>query len=134
MSKRLVQAIENYETMLRLQSAGRLSEHEIQQRVIRYRSAAAEEWAVLASVRPILCNHGIPTLQFAMYHAFSRQLGKLRRQDRTPARMQEELPPILMKWTLRGLDEATLVEIAATVFSLQLPAAAGKSCDLTQLG
>lgn len=126
MSQRLVQAIGNYETMLRLQSAGRLSEQEIQQRVIRYRTAAVEEWAALSSTRPILCNHGIPALQFPMYHSFSRQLGKLKRQGRTMARMQR-VESIAARWVARGLNEATLREIAASVFNLPWPAPAGKT-------
>ena len=127
MSQRLVQAIENYETMTRLHSAGRLSEEQIQQRVIRYRTAAAEEWAALASTRPILCNHGVAALQFPMYHAYSRQLGKLKRQGRTMARMQQELESIAARWITRGLAEATLREIAASVFNLPWPAPSGKT-------
>ena len=131
MNNRLVQAVENYETMLRLGSSGPLTEQEIEQRVIRYQTAATEEWAVLASTRPILSNHGIPTHQFVMYHSFSRQLGKLKRKELTPARMQEELESIAARWVMRGLDEAALEEVAATVFDLQLSTSERKPGDLT---
>jgi hypothetical protein len=121
MSKRLVQAIENYETMLRLQSAGRLSEQQIEQRVLRYRTCMAAEAASIAGTRPILCDHGISVLEFAMYYAYSREVGKLKRQGWTLSKMQVELRPKVMKWALRGLDEAVLKEIAATVYLLPFP-------------
>ena len=131
MGKRLVQAIQNYETMLRLHSAGSLTEQEIAVRVQRYSASAAEEWTVLDSTRPILRSHGIPAHQFPMYHAFSRQLGKLKRQGWTQARIQDKLRSILERWILRGLDEAALEEIAVTVFNLQLPSSECQRGSLT---
>jgi hypothetical protein len=121
MNNRLMKIVRNYEVKTRLGANGRLSEHEIRGRVSRFGIAAAHEDYVLNQVRQVLFGHGVSTITFAYYHAFSRELGKLCRQDLPPESRQEELAVITAKWMTRGLSQPVLLDIALNVFNLQLP-------------
>jgi hypothetical protein len=121
MSDRLSRIVRNYEVKLRLGAAGQLSEGEIRGRVARYSYAAAHEDYVLNQVRQVLFGLGVSTITFPYYHAFSRELGKLCRQELSPESRQEELVVITMKWVMRGLSQQALLDIALNVFNLQLP-------------
>jgi hypothetical protein len=121
MSDRLTKVIGNYEVKLRLGANGRLSEGEIRQRVVRYGIAAAQEDGVLSQVRQVLCSAGVVTMMFPYYHAFSRELGKITRQESSAERIQEEFAVTVAKWTARGLLQAVLRDIGATVFNLSMP-------------
>jgi hypothetical protein len=121
MSNRLMRVIGNYETKLRLGANGRLTEDEIRRRVDRYTFAAVDEDCVLQQVRQVLCSHGVVTMMFPYYHAFSRELGKLSRLDVSAYCRQEELMRLATKWVVRGLEQAVLFDIAANVFGLEPP-------------
>jgi hypothetical protein len=117
-SDRLQRVIDNYELKLRMGATGRLTEDEIQRRVIHFGSSAAEEDQVLRVVREVLFRHGIPTIAFPFYHAFSRELGKLSRSGRTGPTVNEELAQMADKWVMRGLDRQALLDVALIVFHI----------------
>ena len=121
MSDRLTRIVENYELKLRLGSAGRLTEDEISARVGRYGIAAAREDAVLNEVRQILCCAGIVPMMFPPYHAFSRELGKLSRQEISVETLECETAIAVAKWVARGLEQCVLRAIATNVFNIGLP-------------
>ena len=127
MSMDPIRQTENYEFKLRLGATGRLTESEIADRVRRYARTAEQEHQVLMGVRQVLCELGVPTIMFPMYHACSRQLGKLQRADMSYSSREEELARIVGMWVMRGLSQRALVSIAENVFSLPLPAALKKS-------
>ena len=116
-----LRAVDNYEVKLRLGANGRLTEREIRQRVDRYCVAAVEEERVKTMVRQMLCSRGVAVMMFPYYHAFARELGKLSRQEGSLAAQRERLAVLAAKWVARGLDQAALLEIAATIFNLVLP-------------
>jgi hypothetical protein len=115
-------SVRNYEVKLRLGACGRLSEAEISRRVDNYAARAYKQQAIVVQVRQALCNNGIVPFAFPMYHAYSRELGKLQRQDCSAGTRRELLRTILAKWTARGLSEPALKEVAECVFNLYLPA------------
>ena len=121
MSDRLMRIVRNYEVKTRLGANGRLSESEIRGRVVAYGIAAAKEDHVLQQVRQVLCSHGVATMHFPYYHAFSRELGRLNRGELSAESRQRELAAYVAKWVARGLVQSVLVEIAKTVFDLELP-------------
>jgi hypothetical protein len=123
MSMDPIRQTENYEFKLRLGATGRLTESEIAERVRRYAVAATQEHQVLMGVRQVLCELGVPTIMFPMYHAYSRQLGKLQRADLSTGSRDVELTQIVGTWVMRGLSQRALVNIAENVFNLPLPAA-----------
>lgn len=132
MSDRLNRVIGNYEVKLRLGANGRLSEREIRTRVARYTVAALDEERVLQAVRQVLCSNGVVTWSFPFYHAFSRELGKLKRAEMSPERLQEEFIVKVAKWVSRGLHQPVLLEIGLSVFDLMPPSAPQPEEGLTK--
>ena len=118
MSDRLIRVVANYEARLRTGANGRLSERDIRRRVANYGVAAAIADVELDQVRQVLCSHGIATISFPFYHAFSRELSKLTRQDISRERMQHEMVVLAAKWVRRGLSQRALLDIALTVYNL----------------
>jgi hypothetical protein len=121
MSERLLRVVGNYETKLRLGANGRLSESEIQSRVAHYSVSAAMEDLVLDQVRQVLCSHGVATISFPYYHAFSRELGKLTRQEQSEESLRLEYAIAMSKWVARGLEQSVLKDIGLSVFNLVMP-------------
>jgi hypothetical protein len=121
MNNRLMKIVRNYEVKTRLGANGRLSEHEIRGRVSRFGIAAAHEDYVLNQVRQVLFGHGVSTITFAYYHAFSRELGKLTRMELSPDSRECEYAIKLAKWVARGLLQPVLLDIGKNVFNLQMP-------------
>jgi len=116
-----MRTVNRYEAMLRLRVAGRLSEQEIERRVHHYAKSAADQEMVVVCTRAILCRHAIPTFAFPMYHAYARELGKLRRRDCSAEARIESLRTTAAKWVVRGLDQATLQDVAENLFNLPWP-------------
>lgn len=121
---RLDRIVENYEVKLRLGAAGRLTEREIKARVERFSISAAQQDAVLNQTREVLCLHGVHTIYFLAYHAFSRELYKLTREDITLETLQREMMWRVDKWVLRGLRREVLHDIAVNVFNIPTAASA----------
>ena len=118
---RLDRIIDNYEVKLRLGAGGRLSEREITDRVRRFSGTAAREDMVLNETRQVLCSHGVATIMFAAYHAFTRELGKLTRQEISMETLQREMMVAVEKWTIRGLRREVLLDIAINVYNVYPP-------------
>ena len=121
MIDRAERSVRNYEEKLRLGACGRLSEEEIRRRVYGYTCRAYEQQVVVLQVRQVLCGLGAPTTLFPMYHAYARELGKLKRME-SPETREFALRATAAKWIARGLDEAALREVAESVFNLPWPA------------
>lgn len=115
---RLDRIIDNYEVKLRLGATGRLTEREITDRVQRFSSSAAREDMVLNETRQVLCLHGVSTIMFVAYHAFTRELGKLTRQEISMETLQREMIVAVEKWMIRGLEREVLLDIAVQVFNI----------------
>ncbi len=126
MIDRAARSVRNYEEKLRLGACGRLSEEEIRRRVGGYTYVAYQQQMVTLQVRQVLCGLGLVTTLFPMYHAYARELGRLKRLDSWEAR-GPALRATATKWVARGLDEAALREVAEDVFNLPWPATADKS-------
>jgi len=118
---RLDRIIDNYEVRTRLEAEGRLSERDIQARLARFSISAARDDAVLNQTRQVLCMHGVHTIIFPAYHAFSRELGKLTREDFSVETQQREMMWRVEKWVIRGLSREVLLDIAINVFNLPPP-------------
>jgi len=118
MSDRLSRVVDNYERHLRLGEAGRLSESEIRARVEHYGMAAVMEDRVLNEVRLVLGSAGVPTMFFPYYHAFSRELGRLTREETSLVTLQTETSWRVTKWVTRGLERSVLLAIARDVFNI----------------
>jgi hypothetical protein len=121
MIDRAARTVRNYEVKLRLGACGRLSEEEVRRRVAGYTCTAYRQQAVIVQVRQVLCGLGVVTTLFPMYHAYARELGKLKRLDSPEAR-GSALRATGAKWIARGLREAALREVAESVFNLPWPA------------
>ncbi|GEM_PF-1413605 len=121
MSNRLTKVVQNYEVKLRLGAGDRLSEREIRRRVAGYSIFAAKDDLVLTQVRQVLCSHGIVPMMFPAYHAFSRELSKLTRQEFPPESMERMMVTLATKWVMRGLSQTALLDIALIVFNLSPP-------------
>ena len=115
---RLHRMIENYEVKLRLGANGPVSEKAIVNRVARFSVAAANEDMVLNQTRRVLCSHGVVTMMFPAYHAFSRELGKLTRKEISVETLQREMMVAAEKWTMHGLRREVLLDIAVQVFNI----------------
>jgi len=70
----------------------------------------------------VLCLHGVHTINFPAYHAFSRELGKLTRAETSLETQQREMMWKVDKWVMRGLSREVLLDIATNVFNLPPPA------------
>jgi hypothetical protein len=125
MVDKAARSVRNYEEKLRLGACGRLPEEEIRRRVSSYTCTAYQQQALNIQVRQAVSSHGVVTTWFPMYHAYARELGRLRRMDSFAAR-EGALRATAAKWIARGLDEAALREVARSVFNLPWPVAAGK--------
>jgi hypothetical protein len=121
MRDRLLRVVGNYETTLRLSAAGRIPESEIQERVAHYSVAAVSADIVLDQVRQVLCSHGIVPMMFPAYHAYSRELGKLTRQELSEESLRFEYAITMSKWVARGLVQSVLKDIGCSVFNLVMP-------------
>ena len=118
----MTRVVQNYEAKLRLGVNGPLSESEVQRRVAHYSTAAAVDDIVLDQVRQVLCSAGIVPMMFPAYHAFSRELEKLTRQDLSHESMRIEYAITVSKWVARGLVQSVLKDIGCIVFNLAMPA------------
>jgi hypothetical protein len=125
MSSRMGRTVSRYEAMLRLRAAGRLSEQEIERRVCHYARSAADQQMVVVATRAILCRHAIPSWVFPMYHAYSRELGRLKRQGVSAEARGESLRATAGKWLARGLDGAALKDVAENLYNLPWPESPG---------
>jgi hypothetical protein len=121
MTERLFRAIDNYELSLRQGAAGRLRESAIRERVERYSIAAARQDLLLDQVRQVLCSAGVATIMFPMYHAFSRHLDKLSRQDISHETLQRAVMASVTTWEMRGLKRPVLLAIASDVYNIPAP-------------
>ncbi len=121
MSERLDRVVENFELRLRQGADGPLGEGEIKDRVARYAHAAASQDMQLVAVRQVLCSAGVRTILFPAYHAFSRELDRLTRQEISMDSMVREMVAKAEKWRMRGLERHVLVAIAANVYNIPLP-------------
>jgi hypothetical protein len=121
MKDRLSRVVENYEVKLRLGAAGRLTEEQIERRVQRFSIAAANEDMVLNQVRQVLCTAGVVPMFFPAYHAFSREIGKLSRQEVPTETLATETAVVTAKWVMRGLSQPVLRAIACDVFNIPSP-------------
>jgi len=119
---RLDRIIDNYEVKTRLEHEGRLSERDIQTRLARFSISAARADCMLNQTREVLCLHGVHTINFPAYHAFSRELGKLTRAETSLETQQREMMWRVDKWEMRGLSREVLLDIATNVFNLPPPA------------
>jgi len=126
MIDRAERSVRNYEEKLRLGACGRLSEEELRRRVGGYAYTACQQQMVTVQVRQALCGLGVVTTLFPMYHAYARELGRLRRLDCSAEARGSALRATAAKWIARGLDETALREVAASVFNLSWPATADK--------
>ena len=118
---RLDRIVDNYEVKLRLGAGGRLSEREIADRVQRFSGTAAREDMVLNQTRQVLCLHGVHTINFVAYHAFTRELGKLTREEISVDTLQREMMVAVEKWTIRGLRREVLLDIAINIYHVYPP-------------
>jgi hypothetical protein len=121
MNERLNRVVSNYEARLRSGANGRLSESQIRGQVEHYGVAAAMDDMVLDQVRMVLNWNGVATISFAFYHAFSRELAKLQRQDISHEWMEREMATMVAKWAGRGLSQKVLLDIALNVFNMAPP-------------
>ena len=121
MSDRLSRVVQNYEIKLRLGAGGKLSEHEIRKRVDGYSAFAANDDLMLNQVRQVLCSNGIVPMMFPAYHAFSREMGKLTRQDISAESREIRTMVFVEKWTMRGLSQKTLLDIVINLFNITPP-------------
>ena len=120
----VTRAVVNYETKLRLGACGRQTEGQIQQQVERWGSAYALMKQKVDEGREVLCNAGVSTIWFSYYHAFTRELFKLTRQELSERAMSAAYARIAEKWRMRGLDLTVLKQIGVDVFNLPWPATA----------
>jgi len=118
---RLDRIIDNYEVKLRLGAAGPLTEREIKMRVDRFSIAAAREDMVLNQTRQVLCGHGVHTINFAAYHAFTRELGRTARSEASYETLQAQMVALVEKWVVRGLRRGVLLDIAANIYNVPPP-------------
>jgi hypothetical protein len=121
MSERLFRAIDNYELSLRRGVNGRLSESVIRQRVERFSQAAVRQDLLLDQVRQVLCSAGVHTIEFPMYHAFSRHVDKLSRQEISHETLQRAVMASVTTWEMRGLLRSVLLAVAADVYNIGVP-------------
>lgn len=126
MSRSVTDATRNYEAKLRLGACGRLAESEIKRRVDGYSVRAAEQAVAVVMVRQELCNQGVRTIWFPMYHAYARELGAFCRSYLSGAEREAVLGAKVDKWEARGLSRLVLLAVAGNVFNLPLPTVAGK--------
>jgi hypothetical protein len=129
MSERLLRSIDNYELSLRQGANGRLREEEIRRRVERFGQAAVRQDLLLERVRQVLAGAGLHSVEFPMYHAFSRRVDKLSRQDISRETLVRAVMTTVTAWEMRGLLRPVLVAIAQDVYHITLPAAAEGSKD-----
>jgi hypothetical protein len=113
--------IENYEVKLRLGANGPVSEKDIVNRVARFSVAAANEDMVLNQTRQVLCSHGVVTMMFPAYHAFTRELGMLAREAVSTETLTVEMMATAEKWVMRGLRREVLLDIALNIYNLEPP-------------
>jgi hypothetical protein len=121
MNERLKQGIQRYEEKLRLGVNGPLTEDQIEGQVAHYGTALTQISQAVDQGRQILCARGVSTVFFPYYHAFSRELYKLTRQELPDGMIRSRFAQTAGKWIARGLDQAVLLEIASDVFLLSLP-------------
>jgi hypothetical protein len=129
MSERLFRSIDNYELSLRQGANGRLSESVIRQRVGRFSLAAVRQDLLLDKVRQVLCSAGVHTIEFPMYHAFSRHVDKLSRQDISRETFVRAVMTSVTAWEMRGLLRPVLLAIARDVYNITLPGPSTDSKD-----
>ena len=80
----------------------------------------------------VLCGAGVPTITFPMYHAFSRHVGRLSRQEISTESLQEAVASAATKWEMRGLLRPVLAAIAADVYNIPVPAPASSSVVISR--
>lgn len=129
MSERLLRTIDNYELSLRRGANGRLSETIIRRRVEHFSSAAVREETLFLQARQVLCGAGVSTIQFPMYYAFSRHVGKLSRQEISHETLQRAVMASVTTWEMRGLLRPVLLAIASDVYNITAPEPSTDSRD-----
>ena len=121
MSSSVHRTIENYELSLRQGANGRLSEKAISERLGNYSRMAVIQEQELLSVKQVLNGFGVSTIIFPMYYAFSRHVGKLKRQAIGADALVEAVMTDVTKWEMRELLRPVLVAIAFDVYNVTLP-------------
>ena len=85
-----------------------------------YRDAAERSELRYEQVKKVLCNLGVPTIQFVTYRGFSLHVDKLCR-DYDSDTLHERALDAVLRWQCYGCNPDVLRAIARTVFSLDLP-------------
>jgi hypothetical protein len=79
--------------------------------------------SIEASVKQTLDAIGVPTIQYAFYIAFGKQLQSLRDKEISGESMAQEVQVLIDKWVARGLAKSTLEAIRTEVFDIGSPVA-----------
>jgi hypothetical protein len=125
MSEEVEQSTRNYEYMLRLGANGEVPEKEIQRRVANYNSSAIDNRVIVLQVQQVMYELGVARILSIYYHAFARQLGKLKRKGLPCYMMENECALLFTRWSARGLSRVVMRDIATRVFNIPLPAEGG---------
>jgi hypothetical protein len=85
-----------------------------------YRDAAERSELRYEQAKKVLCDLGVPTIQFVTYRGFSLHLDKLFR-DYEGETLRARTNDAMLRWQCYGCNPDVLRAICGTVFSLDLP-------------
>ncbi len=83
-----------------------------------YRDAAERSELRYEQVKKVLCDLGVPTIQFVTYRGFSLHVDKLFR-DYEGETLRARVLDAMLRWQCYGCDPKVLEEICRTVFNLE---------------
>lgn len=120
MAKTIDRICEKYELKLRTgRMPGRVDgDREVQ--IAAYRRGAERAEALRSAVAAILDREGVPSIYWAYYYDFGRQLAKMKIKDWTLETLLIEARMQLEVWVARGLKRLVLEHVGLECFDLDL--------------
>jgi hypothetical protein len=71
--------------------------------------------------RSVLCEASVPTINFGMYHAYTKEIWGKKRRFHGGGSFQAEVELLVYKWSHRGLDRSVLTNLALSIFDIIIP-------------
>jgi hypothetical protein len=86
--------------------------------------AAARELVVVeCRTRAVLSGEAVVTIDYPLYHAYAREIWKLKTRFGGGSALTEEVALLLAKWKANGLGEQVLNKVRDEVFGIPAPGA-----------
>ena len=113
--------LQNYQNKLTPDRVKQSLDMKIEQMRQRQRITAEELVEMEEHVQSVLAGEDVSVIQYAYFHAFARQIYRLKKKYLGGNALIREVELLIYIWTQRELDEKVLKKVRDEVFAVQEP-------------